>query len=374
MSICRNMRRISANIGLVCLATVGCLFVLELVIRAWHVVPVNDYRPIFNRSASYQMQPHSSMVEVQPEFATTIAINGAGFRDKEFSMAKRRGWTRIALIGDSFTFGTGVSQTERASDYLERILLEDGLNCEVYNFGIPDTETLVHVAVLRDTILAYEPDYVLLMLYIGNDVVDNMKVAGGRGKAYGPPGSVGYALIDQIRMRSQLYQFVLMRMAAIPPLQQWYNEIKTTRRWGEVGEQMEIFSRSSEHDEGLWEGTFDALRQFVSVAEAHNVHSVVVLVPARLQYDTKLWEKLLRAQNLDGKAFRLTQPNDVLSKFVSETLHAEVLDPLAEFQEAQSQGAEVYYPINGHLTSGGHQILARHIAKYFQGRLARSLE
>ncbi len=49
--------------------------------------------------------------------------------------------TSLRLNGsDSFAFGTGVKEGQRASDYLQADLRAAGVNSEVYNFGVPGLE------------------------------------------------------------------------------------------------------------------------------------------------------------------------------------------------------------------------------------------
>ena len=49
-----------------------------------------------------------------------VRRNAAGFREREFQDTKAPGVYRIAVVGDSFTFGNGIRQEDRYSDLLQR--------------------------------------------------------------------------------------------------------------------------------------------------------------------------------------------------------------------------------------------------------------
>jgi hypothetical protein len=96
-------------------------------------------------------------------------LNHWGFREKEFSLKPPSGTYRIAIVGDSFTYGQGISVRDRFSNILEQRLNGNGGRYEVLNFGRPGAETVDHVEILRDAVLGTEPNYVLLQWLI-NDV------------------------------------------------------------------------------------------------------------------------------------------------------------------------------------------------------------
>ena len=68
---------------------------------------------------------------------------------------------RIAVIGDSFTFGNGVAEPDRFSNLLQGFL---GPQYEVLNFGHPGNNMPDHLVELEQ-VLTFKPDFVLLQLY-----------------------------------------------------------------------------------------------------------------------------------------------------------------------------------------------------------------
>ena len=92
-----------------------------------------------------------------------VSTNSLGYRDREPG-PKDPGRYRIAVIGDSFTWGQGIDASERFTNLLEASL---GPGYEVLNFGIPGHDMPEHLQVL-DQVLTLHPDFVLLQLFIND--------------------------------------------------------------------------------------------------------------------------------------------------------------------------------------------------------------
>lgn len=102
---------------------------------------------------------------------TDIKINANGFRDREYAVEKGPHF-RIAAIGDSITFGSGISSTsELYPKRLERALLRRApdLRPQVLNFGVTGYDVLNNVEYLRTHALKFQPD-VVVMGFCVNDI------------------------------------------------------------------------------------------------------------------------------------------------------------------------------------------------------------
>jgi len=98
-----------------------------------------------------------------------VHLNSSGFREREFSAQKPAGTYRIAVVGDSFTYGNGVRQEDRYSDLLQARL---PAHFEVLNFGAPGANTPEHRSLVSHLLSDVHPDFVLLQWYI-NDMEDD---------------------------------------------------------------------------------------------------------------------------------------------------------------------------------------------------------
>jgi len=94
-----------------------------------------------------------------------VRVNETGFRgDREFVREKSPDKYRILLFGDSMTAGEMVSNKDRYSDQLERLLP----SLEVYNFGLPGIGTDQQYLIYRDTAAQFEHDLLVIGLFVEN--------------------------------------------------------------------------------------------------------------------------------------------------------------------------------------------------------------
>lgn len=142
----------------------------------------------------------------------TLRTNGAGYRDAEFELHAAPGAYRIAVIGDSLTYGQGIEEERR---FTERV--EAGLNAqggghrfEVLNFGLPGSETVDHLQALQQVIESSRPDFVLLQWY-RNDIEGVDKSGRPQPLPLAPSGRVS----GWLGRRSALYYLLNVRWADV---------------------------------------------------------------------------------------------------------------------------------------------------------------
>lgn len=99
--------------------------------------------------------------------ALPARANRLGFREHEIGQKHAY---RIAIIGDSFTWGQGIPEKARFSDLIQQAL---GPRYEVLNFGRPGDDMPQHLDVLR-TALGVAPDFILLQLFVNDFEVRGM--------------------------------------------------------------------------------------------------------------------------------------------------------------------------------------------------------
>lgn len=92
-------------------------------------------------------------------------LNHYGFRDNEIA-GRTPGVLRLAVIGDSYTYGQGIAREDRLTDLLDQAL---GPEVEVLNFGVPGADYPDHAANLALALEVAEPDFLILQ-WLFNDV------------------------------------------------------------------------------------------------------------------------------------------------------------------------------------------------------------
>lgn len=103
-------------------------------------------------------------VDGEEERRVSYKINGRGFRDRQMTVEKPPGTYRIAMLGDSFTYGTGLDIEDTLSRQLERELsaLLPETPIQVINCGVPATHAGEQVALLRYRVRQIQPDMVII--------------------------------------------------------------------------------------------------------------------------------------------------------------------------------------------------------------------
>lgn len=127
-------------------------------------------------------------------------LNRWHFRERDFSVAPPDGVYRIAVVGDSITYGQGLPESDRMTNLLEHRLNQVGGGYEVLNFGQRGAETVHHIDFLRDAVLDIDPDFILLQWYV-NDVEGRDKRGRPSGLTLAPSDMLHIILLD----RSALY-------------------------------------------------------------------------------------------------------------------------------------------------------------------------
>ena len=99
----------------------------------------------------------------------SIAINSLGARGPEFKVDKPRGERRIICVGDSYTYGMGVSDEHTFPANLQRLIDKDYNNTRVINYGCNGHTILHETNFIKKYGLALSPDYVLVATSINTD-------------------------------------------------------------------------------------------------------------------------------------------------------------------------------------------------------------
>lgn len=118
----------------------------------------------------YEMRPD---FELKTPWSGEIVIhtNRFGMRGPQIELAKTSGTIRLAVVGDSYAFGHGVADEEVYARRLEELLRaaeKDGRSFEVLNFGVTGYSTVQEALLVRQRVLSFEPDLILIG-YVLND-------------------------------------------------------------------------------------------------------------------------------------------------------------------------------------------------------------
>jgi hypothetical protein len=121
------------------------------------LVERSEYPDIF-----YQLKPDLDTFLQAVEFST----NSAGMADSEYAISKPENTFRVAVVGSSWTMGTGLRQEDTYHSILESKLNESSkrLNYEFLNFGVEYYGLREIIGTARNRALEWQPDVIVIGL------------------------------------------------------------------------------------------------------------------------------------------------------------------------------------------------------------------
>jgi len=188
--------------------------------------------------------------------------NRYGFREREFTTEKPKDVYRIAVIGDSLTFGQGIVENDRFSNLLERRLNQSPGGYQVLNFGRSGAETIDEVDILQRHVLGISPDFVLLQWYT-NDVEGHESVEKRPQRLLPWKGLNSY-----LHKRSALFYLLNSQWQTVQGLLGLIDNHDAY-----------MIKRFGDPDSPPSRAAASALEQFFQVAKAHDIPVGVVMFP-----------------------------------------------------------------------------------------------
>lgn len=230
---------------------------IRLLGRAPGIKPIqlSSYDCIYKRSTNpilgFELQANRR--SDNPDFIQTYErTNAHGQRDRERSIRKPAGVTRVLLLGDSVVEGYGLKESDTLSYQLES-LYTDG-STEVLNFGVSAYCTRAEVELLEVKGLQFDPDVVVLV-FVENDFDNFNREAFPLGGTIDRP-----SIVNTMFRRSHLF-----RLASI---------------------QMNLFHFGAEADPVRWNqeaigdnNVVEGLKRFRELADSHGFQPLIAIWP-----------------------------------------------------------------------------------------------
>ena len=306
------------------------------------------------------------------EFYNHITINTQGFRDKLYTREKPKGKKRIAILGDSFTSGLEVESDSVFTEILEQKLTD----VEVLNFGVNGYGLTQEYLLLKDTVLAYDPNLIIIVVYIGNDFDDTMgtldwdrqydrpllKRVDDRFEITNIPiplpharPKIGYIALPRLHIIEFLKRNFFNKYA----LKYLPNELKLAKK--------ELTPDVVEE----YQAAVAIIRRMAQ--EIPNTSDfLIVLAPTQTQVSAEtVWKPLVDYYQLSMDDYDLNIPNKKLREEL-EKYNIPVHDLLPDLKTADSQNIKTYFLRNRHWTTQGHTVVAKSLSEYLEKNYAIS--
>jgi lysophospholipase L1-like esterase len=263
-----------------------------------------------------------------PSWCAEVAArtNRRGWRDDDHALAKPPGMRRIVALGDSQVFGQAVDFGDRFSEVLEELIER----CEVINLGVPGWGTDQELIAWRVEGVRYDPEVVVLVAYLGNDLNDIrneyhwrwpkpwFRLEEGRLELVPPEPDLG------VRIRSASYVGEMISRVLTRP----GADSRAAPPWREA-DTLPLFC--------------SLIEQLRSEVRARDAHLLTVLLYSRRE---TVWRR-----EIEDRVLAALAPRDL-----------SVLDALPALVAAYQDGRDPWFQTDNHLNPAGHRLLAELIA------------
>ena len=123
----------------------------------------------YDRILGWALTPGWTGTHGHHDFEVTYSINEHGFRGRFPDLSQPKVRPRVGVLGDSFTFGFGVNDGETFVDLLQ----QGDPDRDYLNLAVPGYSTDQEYLLMRNRGRSLEIDHYLLVIYLGNDFLDN---------------------------------------------------------------------------------------------------------------------------------------------------------------------------------------------------------
>lgn len=301
------------------------------------------------------------------EFRTTLVINGAGLRGPALAPPSADRY-RLLVIGDSITFGWGVEGEEALPALLADQLAPVVPNLETLNGGVPGFGLPDEAAWLVAHGVGLRPDVVVVMIFMGNDLLDAtaahrapvVTAEGGAGS--GPGGLRGWLarnlhliwfLKRSVPLGLQLRLRALVGLPEAWAVGYWRDMVQT---YAETPTPLALEGR---------EASRAALAQIADEAARRGFAIAGVLAPHRIQVDPARWQQVFAELDEDPAGHAPEVPARFFAGVLAD-LGVPCLDLTPSFRQATAEGAKLYFDYDQHWTAAGHRLAAGELAAFLR--------
>lgn len=306
----------------------------------------------------HRLQPGATAHFRTPEFATDIAINSSGVRDAEFG-AKPPGERRVVILGDSLVMAVQVPLEQTFAKQLEARLnaADTAHTWRVINAGVQGYGPVEEWLFFDHVAAAFEPDVVLVAVFVGNDAVEAVDSAARLER----DGAVGAAIDDTERALRRIVRQSMVLQTVRLRVRTALDRVRVSQAVPERPLATYLADPPDEVTRGL-EITRRYLAKIAERAEALGARVGLVLVPARFQLDDEDYGRLRDIVAATGAS---------LVRDAATARFADALAPLGlpivdllPVLRSEADPAGLFFRENVHFTERGHAVTAAALERF----------
>lgn len=328
----------------------------EVLIRALSLAPEVVYiekwrvRLSSNPDIGYEPIPYLDGTGKSLQFYSyNDKSNFMGFRDIDWELSKPEGVHRIALVGDSVAEGLWISERKDILTYkLNEALKASPTPYEVMNFAVSGYNTKQEVATIKEKVLPFKPD-TIVVAYCLNDVrEDNGNILGHllheehNSKSTNTSALSAHA-VSTFSLKSHLLRFLNYRVLA-----ELSNKIDQQKQESYISD-----TTNQKYNDLKEDTVYESLAELSEVAKKNSITVLLVIFPDFTQIDKNIFEN------------EFANEHKRISSYAKE-FNFDYIDLFDEFVECKKQ--DPYHLLSFdkyHMRPEGHTCAAHALYKYF---------
>ena len=317
---------------------------------------------LYDKRLGWRLKPHWTGRHEHFDFEAVYSINRYGFRG-DFRETADKDEKAFAIVGDSFSFGLGVNDSDT---FVKRLNSRAGQQHSYLNFSVPGYSTDQELLLVQQRVLVFHPDVVLLVVYLGNDLFDNelgFPLQANNAKPYFMLDGDGLALknspVPLETKPTERVKFDLSRVV-MGDVDDGAGMLTRQLRRFELFRLLETPFRKYPELSNHFEDTFDyrqrlfeaIVKRLKSLCDRSDIELKIVLMPGR---------SFVQDPGTPSQQFQDYLRNGILS--MGERIEADVMDLAQHLRQRYRESGEiVFFPNEGHLTARGHEVVAEYLA------------
>lgn len=363
-------RELVGNLLLASIVTVVMYFALDLAAGWLLIVPLSP--PLVPDPYRHHALVPDSYAEIrQRDFDYIQRVNHLGLRGRETTVEKPAGTRRILMLGDSFTMGKGVEDSQTFS-----VLVENSLNAslaacgggsvEVLNGGVDSYAPILSYLQFERELARLAPDLVVLN-FDHSDLIQEaayrqQAVHAADGKIIAVPQVWQDSLYERFLSWTSRHLFFTRVLLVYVNRAMDHREITVRRVVNEAGR--EHFAHTLEGDidrTAQWQDVFESIGRIKQLADSIQADFLLTTYPWAHQLGDSGW--VPGRYDYMRKEERTTDLTQQTIRERSAALGINLFEALPAFQKYQ--GSEpLYFDYDPHWTPAGHRVMAEGLGRY----------
>ena len=300
-----------------------------------------------------------------PEFEMQIRTNDAGLRQAPIP-PEADGVTTVLFIGDSFTFGWGVTEEQRYPELLARLVAErrPGTRLRIVNAGHWMYASDQQLVLMKEMIERYRPAIVVQGAYWMH-----IRTLFNHRLVRAADGTLQAIEDSKIKVNDRGVLKLRSDWLEHPPLDSQFIALVARALLNRdvierASEWVDYFRPGKTPDEALWALTDDIVGETIRTLKTQGIAYVPFLVPSIVEVTGSNWTAVGWKRPTPPSDIDIDLPAKRMAAIF--TKHGTELIELATPMRAQG-AAGLYFPQDGHWTAHGHaavaEVLAPHLAR-----------